>query len=278
MPFNYERFISNINNIITMKGFKVGDIEKKAGVSVGYISKLSSRNTEGGPSTAVTFNIAKALGVSVELLVEGNYCELDPNLETVIKFVDKLVLDTDSKKIVWDAYSISKINELLDDDDIDVPFIKRITSPRRSVFDGLNDEFISKRIGKSNKVVSFDNSDLYVYCHGPSFCVQLSDDSRVWIVRLMYENSNNEKMDIYEMYLGKYKVDVEVVPYVDRIEDSLYWDDIPLCSTYSKASIIENNIASLYDTLVRNDNDLKMDGEVKDTILAYLNGAMENRE
>ena len=66
MPFNYERFISNINNIITMKGFKVGDIEKKAGVSVGYISKLSSRNTEGGPSTAVTFNIAKALGVSVE--------------------------------------------------------------------------------------------------------------------------------------------------------------------------------------------------------------------
>jgi|GEM_PF-5391711 len=274
MKFDNERFVENINKLIEMKGYKIGDIEKKAGVSIGYISKLSSRGSEGGPATAITFNFAKALGVSVEQLVNGDFGQISSSIDTINRFVDKLLNDTEANKIEWNAYSINKINELLDDEDgEELPFLIHFRNKKSLPYCYEGDYSCSKYSGIFRKVITYENHELKTCCAGSAFVARIENNTRVWVVALQVFGDENNRDVFYEIYIDKRRRNPDLVcEYMEDEDDDYFydWESIPLCSTLTKAGVIKNNIMVLYDVIVRHDNDLKIDKEAKEAIMNYL--------
>ena len=275
--FDITRFINNVNSIIAIKGYKVGDVEKKAGVSVGYLSKLISRGSEGGPATSITVNLANVLGVSVEQLVEGDYSKVDSGLATLMEFIDKLNLDTDNSKLEWTSYKIYQINEMLDKEYYDeeyieqfIPFMVHKKEDDLPFKDVINEHDISKDKGKYFQITSFENPDLKVYCAGPAFYTNLDLDTRVWLIKGCAITSKNIIERFYEMYISKRTIDQETLGYYGDASDAYYWVKNPLYSTLKKLEVVNKNVEILYETLLRHDNDFKMSEEVKKAIIDYL--------
>lgn len=65
--FNAEVLFDNIDFLIKSENRKIGEVESKAGVSAGYISRTSK---DGGSRPGIDFimNIAKVLHVSIDTL------------------------------------------------------------------------------------------------------------------------------------------------------------------------------------------------------------------
>ena len=83
---------SNVKQIAKQKGIQLGDLEKKAGLSVGYLSRR--RNC----SADKINQIAKALGTTIETLVS------EPHSNTVTKLHDffiKLAVESKSGEQAW---------------------------------------------------------------------------------------------------------------------------------------------------------------------------------
>ena len=67
--YNAEVFTDHIYEYAKRKGKKIGEVEKDAQVSPGYISRLR-KDPEIIPSFGTVISIAAALGVSIDALVE----------------------------------------------------------------------------------------------------------------------------------------------------------------------------------------------------------------
>ena len=48
--FNRQKLMENVNELIKEKGLKVGEVESAIGVSTGYISRLTKKETDTAPS------------------------------------------------------------------------------------------------------------------------------------------------------------------------------------------------------------------------------------
>ena len=70
MNFDRERLMANITALIQQKGMNIGDVEAAVGSSKGYISRLLKN--ESIPSSDFTWKLAKVLGVSTDMLIEGD--------------------------------------------------------------------------------------------------------------------------------------------------------------------------------------------------------------
>ncbi len=98
------RWIDNIENFISEKNIKIGDFEKSIGVSAGYLSRLKARIDNGEdvvPTVPILNNISHVLGVSMDMLINFDIPSRHDNLTTLIRVLDKLINDTNEKKIEW---------------------------------------------------------------------------------------------------------------------------------------------------------------------------------
>ncbi len=102
MEFDKRRCMSAIYAIAKEKGVKIGDLEKEAGVSTGYLSKLNKEENTSSPSIELLVAAARLLGVTVDMLIYSEYEGLSANEKYVLKFMDKLVNDTLSGELQWE--------------------------------------------------------------------------------------------------------------------------------------------------------------------------------
>ena len=93
--------IRNIVSIAKEKNIKIGDIEQKAGVSAGYLSRLAKDDNKGVLSIDVIYNIANQLETSIDLLVSTDPEILSENENMILGFLDKLMFDTEHSSIEW---------------------------------------------------------------------------------------------------------------------------------------------------------------------------------
>ncbi len=106
------RWINNIENLINEKNIKIGDFEKRIGVSAGYISRLKARSDNGedvNPTVTILNSMSHVLGVSMDMLINYDIPPSHDNLTTLTRVLDKLITDTDDKKIHWDIFSKEKL-------------------------------------------------------------------------------------------------------------------------------------------------------------------------
>lgn len=101
--FDKDILFDNLSYLISQKGLKIGEFEKTAGVSQGYISRKSVGN---GTKIKLDFVVraASILDISIDRLLTTRISELTIREEYCLNFLDKLISDTASDKLQWFSY------------------------------------------------------------------------------------------------------------------------------------------------------------------------------
>ena len=115
--FNRQKLMENVNELIKEKGLKVGEVESAIGVSTGYISRLTKKETDTAPSADIVWKLAKYLGVSTDMLIEGDFSKATHNLQYMRNFVLKLKAMTDLNKLEWDTITIQDVDKALQNEE-----------------------------------------------------------------------------------------------------------------------------------------------------------------
>ena len=120
--FDKIRCIENIYKIAKEKGIKIGELEEKAGISKGYLSRVTKPDYQGSPSIEVLDSIANQLEVGIDFIVNYSHDALTPNEEFVAKFIDKITRRTMAGKVEWIPETSSILNAE-DNSEVDNPMV-----------------------------------------------------------------------------------------------------------------------------------------------------------
>lgn len=101
---NKKLLLSNITFLLEETGKKIGELEKEAGVSTGYISRLAKEENS-RPGIDFIIGVAEALNVNIDSLLKSNLSELPPTGLYIFKFLNKLETDTLEDKLYWEKES-----------------------------------------------------------------------------------------------------------------------------------------------------------------------------
>lgn len=111
--FNKSLCFSNIRELLRQNpDVKIGQIEKEAGIRLGYMSRLEKEGNKSEPSMEFIVTAAKLLKVSLDTLVSVNLTGLTPTEQYIVNFFDKLKADTIADKLDWNIESADYLNRL----------------------------------------------------------------------------------------------------------------------------------------------------------------------
>ena len=107
--FNKQLMLDNISYLLKETGKKIGELESDAGVSPGYISRISK---EGNTKPGIDFimNAADSLNVSINTLLNVDLTEMTPSERYLLSFLEKLNKDTIGDKLDWNSESADRLN------------------------------------------------------------------------------------------------------------------------------------------------------------------------
>ena len=111
--FDKTRCFSNIRELLRRNpDAKIGQIEKEAGVRLGYMSRLEKDGNTSEPSIEFIAAAAKILNVSLDTLISINIAKLTPTEQYILDFFDKLKSDTLADKLEWHVETPGYLNSL----------------------------------------------------------------------------------------------------------------------------------------------------------------------
>lgn len=100
--FNKALCFSNIRELLYQKtDIGIGQIEKAAGLRLGYMARLEKEGNTAAPSMEFVVTAAKLLGVSVDMLISIDLIKLTPTERYLAKFLDKLKKKTLKGEVEW---------------------------------------------------------------------------------------------------------------------------------------------------------------------------------
>ncbi len=122
--FNKQVMIDNISFLFEGVWKKIGELESEAGVSAGYISRISK---EGNTKPGIDFIVkaAEALDTSIDTLLNVELADMTPTERYLISFLEKLKKDTLEDKLDWKKESAGYLNRIEVDRDgyVDHPLL-----------------------------------------------------------------------------------------------------------------------------------------------------------
>lgn len=111
--FNKKRCFSNIRELLRQNpDVKIGQIEKEAGIRLGYMSRLEKEGNTSEPSMEFIVSAAKLLKVSIDTLISVDLTGLTPTEQYIINFFDKLKADTLKDKLDWNRETAFNLNRM----------------------------------------------------------------------------------------------------------------------------------------------------------------------
>ena len=111
--FNKSLCFSNIRELLRQNpDVKIGQIEKEAGIRLGYMSRLEKEGNTSEPSVEFIVTAAKLLNVSIDTLVSVNLTGLTPTEQYIVNFFDKLKTDTLADKLDWNRETAFNLNKI----------------------------------------------------------------------------------------------------------------------------------------------------------------------
>lgn len=109
--FNKSVCFSNIRELLKDNpDVKIGQIEKDAGIRLGYMSRLEKDDNTAEPSVEFIVTAAKLLNVSVDTLITMDLANLTPTEKYLVNFVEKLKTDTMADKLNWNVISKNEMD------------------------------------------------------------------------------------------------------------------------------------------------------------------------
>lgn len=244
MKFDKNRFLSNTHYLANEKKIKIGDLEKSAGVSVGYLSRLGKEDNKSIPGVEVLLSFSDLLDVGIDTLVNSDLASLTSTEKFICNFLDGLLFMTNSFDYIWEIEKLEQIKKLaMDKNGLSVHPLFRTTS---SNYDdsGLTVEYNSlyhrgEKIDLCGDIVKvFINQGVWTYIAklSPS-----TDDPSF---------SNVE----YELYFAQ-GLSVE-----------------PVCSSTMGNGIFSNKLAEVYLAARESSKHIKISDNAKKIINDFMSG------
>lgn len=111
--FNKTLCFSNIRELLRQNlDVKIGQIEKEAGIRLGYMSRLEKDGNTSEPSVEFVVTAAKLLKVSVDTLISVDLTGLTPTEQYITSFFDKLKEDTLKDRLDWNRETAFNLNRM----------------------------------------------------------------------------------------------------------------------------------------------------------------------
>lgn len=149
--FNKKRCFSNIRELLKQNSsVKIGQIERDAGIRLGYMSRLEKEGNTSDPSMEFVVSAALHLNVSLDTLVGFNLAGLTPHEQYLVKFFDKLKSDTMADKLDWNREKPDKLNDVcIYQGESEHPLFSFLDTDYR---EGARCVFVSKSFGKNTSI------------------------------------------------------------------------------------------------------------------------------
>ena len=112
MKFDKKRFLRNTHYLANEKKMKIGDLEKNAGVSVGYLSRLGKEDNKSIPGVEVLLSFSNLLEVGIDALVNSDLTALTSTEKFLCNFLDGLLSKTNSFEYIWEIEKLEQLNSI----------------------------------------------------------------------------------------------------------------------------------------------------------------------
>lgn len=103
--------IKNIYYIAEIQNKKIGDVEKAANLSAGYLSKLKKEDTSISDFSVLKLDkIASYLNVTIDLLLNENLTTINKNISFIFSFINKMSKKTLDGDLIWEKEDLENIS------------------------------------------------------------------------------------------------------------------------------------------------------------------------
>ena len=222
--FDKARCIGNIYALAKKKGLKIGELEEKAGVSKGYLSRINKEDNTSIPPINLLDSIAEQLNVSVDYLINFSPEGMTENDEFLMQFVDKLLKRTNARQLEW----ILQTENFL-------PPENKLSKEKAilKISSDLSDYY--RLFGKGDELNSHFYSGVTSLAGDGYYCELFPNSStRLYIVDVIYKDFDETKSDILA---SAYALELYILD-----EGKIN----PLCSTVYVKPEIEEHVKKLY--------------------------------
>ena len=278
LEFSRQKLAENIMTLIQQKKLRIGEVEQQIGISTGYLTKMLKKETDAAPSTDIIWKLAKVLGVSTDMLIEGDFSKATDNLQYMRKFLYRLQSLTDTNELEWDRISISDVNEALRSESPSLPIIvtmdKATNAEAKTTYYQGNE--VSASIHGKNKIHSVGVDAEPAWVTNSGFMTNLGNGTDVYIFPMccsvrLDEEGNYEDVDYFDIYFGSWRIP-DGYENCDNVPDEAYVRHFePVCNTFNTAQGLSGEVAALYQSILRHEFDLKISNSVRDTIERFMN-------
>lgn len=277
LEFSRQKLAENIMALIQQKKLRIGEVEQQIGISTGYLTKMLKKETDSAPSTDIIWRLSKVLGVSTDMLIEGDFSKATDNLQYMRKFLYRLQSLTDTNELEWDRISISDVNEALRSESPSLPIIvtmdKATNAEAKTTYYQGNE--VSASIHGKNKIHSVGVDAEPAWVTNSGFMTNLGNGTDVYIFPMccsvrVDEEGNYEDVDYFDIYFGSWRIP-DGYENCDNVPDEAYVRHFePVCNTFNTAQNLSGEVAALYQSILRHDYDLKISSSVRNTIARFL--------
>ena len=101
MEYDKFLFINNVYALSAKRGMKIGQLEKRCDVSVGYFARLRQGEKNNAPGADFLLRIAQLLGVSVDSLLTFDFSASSDADVDLLHYIEKLTRETLARTLVW---------------------------------------------------------------------------------------------------------------------------------------------------------------------------------
>lgn len=242
MEFDRTKLMTNITALIKEKGIRIGELEKKVGISAGYISKMTKAENESMPGIDLIFRLAQELEVSVEALVCGDFNKSNDNLLLLMRFLHSLVEDINIHRDEWRQFTDYKALRT----EYDFPELPMMAGTFEMNMEEKDSPFryVSGFRLDANLTVTNDNFYSFVSSIGPLLLFKLDNH---------LPEGDKTEFELYAINMGNFDESV-----------------IPICSSLDGDGELAPYLMDLYNCLLRHSKDIQISEETRIIINEYL--------
>lgn len=276
--FSRQRLTENIATLMKQKRLKIGEVEQQIGISTGYLSKMLKKETEASPSTDIIWKLGKVLGVSTDMLIEGDFSKATDNLQYMRNFLTRLKVLTDANELEWNRISIHHVNDELKSEKPHLPIIVTTdtsTNVQAETTYYQGNEVSASAHGK-NKLHSAGIDAEPVWVTNSGFRAVINGGTTMYIFPMCCSlrvdgEGNYEDVDYFDIYFGSREIPEEYEGCEEIPEEEYEWRFEPVCNTFNTAQELTSEVTSLYQSILRHEFDLKISLNVRNTIDQFMN-------
>jgi transcriptional regulator with XRE-family HTH domain len=182
IKYDRNRLLNNIIFLAKEKNIRIGDLESRVGVSAGYFSRLNKKDSTASPSIEVITATADFLEIPIDILIACPFDGLSITEKYLIDFIDVIIENTRTEKIVWNCTS------------------------KEEFFADFNPDHDQHDLFYNNEIDPIDGypryksafrEGLYVNPCDDFLTVTLQENGTLWLVKVKVEGIGVE----YELYL-----------------------------------------------------------------------------